>query len=72
LATPRLHRWRHRRGGSDRLVEGLVASGDAEQVAVRITAYLDAGADHVGIQLIAPTGMDLLPGFTDLARVLIT
>jgi probable F420-dependent oxidoreductase len=57
--------------GSDRLIDGLVATGDAKQVAARITAHLDAGADHVCIQLIAPQGTDLLPGFTDLADVLI-
>jgi probable F420-dependent oxidoreductase len=58
--------------GSDRLVEGLIALGDAKQVAARITAHLDAGADHVCIQLIAPKGADLLPGFTGLAAVLLT
>jgi probable F420-dependent oxidoreductase len=56
---------------SDRLVDGLVGLGDARQVAVRITAHLDAGADHVCIQLIAPEGADVLPGFTDLAGVLL-
>jgi probable F420-dependent oxidoreductase len=58
--------------GSDRLVEGLIAVGDADQVAARITAHLDAGADHVCIQLIGPEGADLLPGFTELADVLLT
>jgi probable F420-dependent oxidoreductase len=58
--------------GSDRLVEGVIALGDAKQVAARITAHLDAGADHVCIQLIAPKGADLLPGFTGLAAVLLT
>lgn len=58
--------------GSDNLVEGLVGMGDVNHVAARITAHLDAGADHVGIQLIAPKGADLLPGFTDLANVLLT
>jgi probable F420-dependent oxidoreductase len=57
--------------GSDLLVDGLVALGDPTQVAARITEPLDAGADHVCIQLIAPTGMDLLPGFTELAPALI-
>ena len=57
--------------GSDRLVDGLVAMGGAEQVATRITAHLDAGADHVCIQLIAPDGTDLLPGFTELAEILL-
>jgi probable F420-dependent oxidoreductase len=58
--------------GSDRLVDALVAIGDATQVAARITQHLDAGADHVCIQLIAAQGIDLLPGFTDLAAQLIT
>jgi probable F420-dependent oxidoreductase len=58
--------------GSDRLVDGLVALGDPQQVASRVTAHLDDGADHVCIQLIAPKRTDLLPGFTELAAVLIT
>jgi alkanesulfonate monooxygenase SsuD/methylene tetrahydromethanopterin reductase-like flavin-dependent oxidoreductase (luciferase family) len=53
------------------LVDGLVALGDPQQVAASITAHLDAGADHVCIQLIAPKGTDLLPGFTELADILI-
>lgn len=57
--------------GSDRLVEGLIGLGDAEQVAARITAHLDAGADHVAIQLVAPKGADPLPGFTRLADLLL-
>jgi probable F420-dependent oxidoreductase len=58
--------------GSDRLVDALVAIGDPTQVAARITRHLDAGADHVCIQLIAAEGVDLLPGFTGLAAQLIT
>jgi alkanesulfonate monooxygenase SsuD/methylene tetrahydromethanopterin reductase-like flavin-dependent oxidoreductase (luciferase family) len=58
-------------GGSDRLVAGLVGLGGVGEVAERITAHLDAGADHVCIQLIAPQGADLLPGFTELAGVLL-
>ncbi len=58
--------------GSDRLVDGLVALGDAQQVAARINAQLDAGADHVCIQLITPKGADPLPGLTDLADLLLT
>jgi len=59
-------------GGSDRLVDGLVGLGNAKQIAARITEHLDAGADHVCVQLIAAKGVDLLPGFTDLAAQLIT
>jgi len=57
--------------GSDRLVHGLVAVGDAEHVSARITGHLAAGADHVCIQLIALEGADLLAGFSDLAGVLL-
>jgi probable F420-dependent oxidoreductase len=37
-------------GGSDRLVDALVVCGDAEAVATRVRAHLDAGADHVCVQ----------------------
>lgn len=57
--------------GSDRLVDALVAHGDAQQVAARVTEHLDAGADHVCIQLIAPGGTDLLLGFAALAAELL-
>ena len=58
--------------GSDRLVDGLVALGDAQQIAARVTAHLVAGADHVCIQLITPAGGDPLPGLTQLAEVVLT
>ncbi|HST24798.1 MAG TPA: TIGR03620 family F420-dependent LLM class oxidoreductase [Gaiellaceae bacterium] len=34
-------------GGSDRLIDALVAIGDTDTVAARVQAHLDAGADHV-------------------------
>jgi probable F420-dependent oxidoreductase len=37
-------------GGSDRLVDAIVAWGDEEAVAGRVREHLDAGADHVAIQ----------------------
>jgi probable F420-dependent oxidoreductase len=40
--------------GSDRLVDAIVAWGDLEAIARRITAMRDAGADHVCIQVIRP------------------
>ena len=58
-------------GGSDRLIDALVASGNATQIAARIAEHLDAGADHVCIQLTAADNVDLLPGFTELAETLI-
>ena len=37
-------------GGSDRLVDAIVAWGDEKAIAARIQAHHDAGADHVCIQ----------------------
>jgi probable F420-dependent oxidoreductase len=37
-------------GGSDRLVDAIVAWGDEQAIADRIQAHYDAGADHVCIQ----------------------
>lgn len=36
--------------GSDRLIDALVAHGSPEQVAAKLRAHLDAGADHVAVQ----------------------
>jgi probable F420-dependent oxidoreductase len=37
-------------GGSDALVDALVAWGSAEQIQARVRAHHDAGADHVAVQ----------------------
>ena len=37
---------------SDRLIDALFAWGDAEQIASGVRAHLDAGADHVCIQVV--------------------
>lgn len=37
-------------GGSDRLVDALVAWGDLDAIRARIAAHFDAGADHVCLQ----------------------
>ncbi|WP_370945597.1 LLM class F420-dependent oxidoreductase [Amycolatopsis sp. cg5] len=39
-------------GGSDQLIDALVTQGDAETVARGLTAHLDAGADHVAVQVL--------------------
>jgi probable F420-dependent oxidoreductase len=49
-------------GGSDRLVDAVVVQGDATAIAARVREHLDAGADHVCIQLRAPDPADLAPG----------
>ena len=43
-------------GGSDRLVDAIVAWGDEKKIAARIRAHHDAGADHVCIQPFRPDG----------------
>ena len=43
-------------GGSDRLVDGLVAHGSGEVVAGHVRAHLEAGADHVCVQPLALSG----------------
>lgn len=39
-------------GGTDRLVDTIVAWGDVDAVAARVRAHLDAGADHVCVQVL--------------------
>ncbi|TQK30738.1 LLM class F420-dependent oxidoreductase [Arthrobacter sp. SLBN-53] len=52
--------------GSDRLIDAVVAHGAAADVAARLNQHLDAGADHVAIQVLG--GWDeLLPTLTELA-----
>jgi len=46
-------------GGSDRLVDALVAWGDAPAVAARVREHLDAGADHVCVQVLTSDGSAL-------------
>ena len=38
--------------GSDRLVDSVVAYGTPEAIAARLTEHLDAGADHVPVQVL--------------------
>ena len=46
-------------GGSDRLVDAIVAWGDEEAVRRRVQEHLDAGADHVCVQAIAEDPLEL-------------
>lgn len=41
-------------GGSDRLVDGIVAWGSTESIAARVQEHHDAGADHVCLQVLLP------------------
>ena len=53
-------------GGSDALIDALVVHGDAEALGRGVTAHLDAGADHVAVQVLGP---DPLPALRALARL---
>jgi probable F420-dependent oxidoreductase len=57
-------------GGSDALIDALVAHGDTATVAARLTAHLDAGADHVCAQVIREDGADPLPALRALSEAL--
>jgi probable F420-dependent oxidoreductase len=59
-------------GGSDKLVDALVAWGDADAVSARVAAHHDAGADHVCIQVLGPDATALpLEQWQALAAVLV-
>jgi probable F420-dependent oxidoreductase len=52
--------------GSDKLIDAVVAHGTPDDIAKRLSEHLDAGADHVTIQVLG--GWDkLLPTLTELA-----
>jgi probable F420-dependent oxidoreductase len=53
-------------GGSDRLVDATIAWGDEHTIRQRVHAHLQAGADHVCVQVAAP--WDHLP-LTELRRL---
>jgi probable F420-dependent oxidoreductase len=57
-------------GGSDALIDALVAHGSADEVAAQLRRHLDAGADHVVAQLLTERDADPVPGYRDLARAL--
>jgi probable F420-dependent oxidoreductase len=54
-------------GGSDRLIDALVLHGDTDTVARGLRAHLEAGADHISIQVL---GNDLVPAYEALAEAL--
>ncbi|HEX4623274.1 MAG TPA: TIGR03620 family F420-dependent LLM class oxidoreductase [Solirubrobacteraceae bacterium] len=58
-------------GGSDRLVDAIVAWGDEEAIAERVRAHHDAGADHVAIQPLVADVPAAVADLTTLAPVLL-
>jgi probable F420-dependent oxidoreductase len=57
--------------GSDRLLDAVVAQGDAAAIARRVREHLDAGADHVCVQLRTLDAADLcLEAYAELREAL--
>jgi probable F420-dependent oxidoreductase len=57
-------------GGSDDLIDALVAHGSAGQIAAELRKHTAAGADHVAVQLLRHDNEDAIESFTELARAL--
>ena len=53
--------------GSDKLIDAVVAHGTAEQIAARLNEHLEAGADHVAIQVLGGPDGKLLSVLQELA-----
>jgi probable F420-dependent oxidoreductase len=58
-------------GGSDRLARALVTTGSVDDAAASLRAHLDAGADHVVLQVVGDNPMaDPRPALRELAAAL--
>jgi probable F420-dependent oxidoreductase len=57
-------------GGSDALIDALVAWGTAGEVAAKLSEHFEAGADHVAVQLLAESDDELTDGYRRLAGAL--
>jgi probable F420-dependent oxidoreductase len=53
-------------GGSDTVVDRIVAHGDASVLGAAVRAHLDAGADHVCVQ-VQPADSDIIPTLRAIA-----
>jgi len=59
--------------GSDRLIDAVIAWGDVDAIVTRVKAHLDAGADHVCVQLRAESSADpAVDGYRELAAGLLS
>ena len=58
--------------GSDAVIDAVIAWGDADRIASRVRQHLDAGADHVCVQLVSDDDADVqLDGLRELAPALL-
>jgi probable F420-dependent oxidoreductase len=58
-------------GGSDRLVDAVVAWGSVEDIAAQVRGHYDAGADHVCVQVVSPRRSFPLASYRALAPALL-
>ncbi len=58
-------------GPSDRLIDAIVVWGTVEQITARVREHLDAGADHVGVQVLAADPDTTAQGWRILAPALL-
>jgi probable F420-dependent oxidoreductase len=59
-------------GGSEQLVDAIVAWGDEEKIAARVREHLEAGADHVAVQAYVETADQALATLERLALTLLS
>jgi probable F420-dependent oxidoreductase len=58
--------------GSDRLIDAIVVVGDVEAIVSRVRAHLEAGADHVCLQLRRERAADpAIEGYRELSTALL-
>jgi len=57
-------------GGSDRLIDDLVPNGAPEAIAARLGEHLEAGADHVAVQILHEPAESPMPGYRALSKPL--
>jgi probable F420-dependent oxidoreductase len=59
-------------GGSDAVVDAVIAWGEVDRIANRVRAHLDAGADHVCVQVVSDDENDVcLAQLRELAPALL-
>lgn len=59
-------------GGSDRLIDAAIAWGDVDSIRGRVKEHLEAGADHVCVQVVSESDEDVcLPQLRELAPALL-